>query len=329
VSGPGVSGAGVSGAGVGGAGEADRLERAYRRLLACYPARHRGPHGEEMLGVLLAAAPDGQRRPGLRDAANLVWGALLIRLRPSPARAAGRGWREALALFSLAAPLALTAAFATEFLIGRRLANFSLEQFAVGVALFGLGLALPFVLRGARRAAVTACCAATALLACEAVMFLVSAPTVRTVGLAAVVAFPLYAYATEAVALLRSPGPRRGRRLLTWRGRVLAVLAGVAGGVLHWAVLGGPAVLAALAAAVLCLIVAGLAARSAAGRRLLVLFAIPLNPWLIGMFWPSLDSTVGTTLVTFLPPLAILGLILRSTQRDRQRDPRPGQAVGA
>jgi hypothetical protein len=41
------------------------LERGYRRLLACYPARFRSEHGEELVGVLMAGARDGQRRPGL------------------------------------------------------------------------------------------------------------------------------------------------------------------------------------------------------------------------------------------------------------------------
>lgn len=89
------------------------LERAYRRLLTWYPARHRQAHGEEMIGVLLAAASDGQRRPRLGEAANLIWAALRIRLRPSQAAAAGDGWRDALAVFSVAAPLALVLAAAT------------------------------------------------------------------------------------------------------------------------------------------------------------------------------------------------------------------------
>ena len=45
--------------------EMSRLERRYRRLLAWYPARHRRTYGEEMIGVLLASAPDGQQHPRL------------------------------------------------------------------------------------------------------------------------------------------------------------------------------------------------------------------------------------------------------------------------
>ncbi len=41
------------------------LERRYRRLLAWYPAGYRRRHGEEIISVLLAAAAEDQRRPGL------------------------------------------------------------------------------------------------------------------------------------------------------------------------------------------------------------------------------------------------------------------------
>jgi len=40
------------------------LERRYRRLLAWYSDEHPGVHGEEMIGVLLASAGGGRRRPG-------------------------------------------------------------------------------------------------------------------------------------------------------------------------------------------------------------------------------------------------------------------------
>ena len=67
-----------------GVNAAAGLEGRYRRLLALYPAEHRRQHQDEMLGVLMTGARAGQRRPGLADTANLIWGALLIRLRPAP-----------------------------------------------------------------------------------------------------------------------------------------------------------------------------------------------------------------------------------------------------
>ena len=58
------------------------LERGYRRLLACYPRAFRRENEEEILAVLLACAQDGQTRPTLEAAADLVKGAVRLRLRP-------------------------------------------------------------------------------------------------------------------------------------------------------------------------------------------------------------------------------------------------------
>jgi hypothetical protein len=64
------------------------LERGYRRLLAWYPPAFRRDHGEELLAVLMAYAPDGQRRPGLAASADLIRSGLWMRLRPSVPRSA-------------------------------------------------------------------------------------------------------------------------------------------------------------------------------------------------------------------------------------------------
>lgn len=58
------------------------LERGYRRLLACYPLAYRHDSGQEILGVLMDSARDGQRRPGLGESADLIRGAFSTRLRP-------------------------------------------------------------------------------------------------------------------------------------------------------------------------------------------------------------------------------------------------------
>jgi hypothetical protein len=60
-----------------------RLERRYRRLLACYPRAYRRENQEEILAVLLACAHDGQQRPGLAVSADLIKGAMRMRLWPS------------------------------------------------------------------------------------------------------------------------------------------------------------------------------------------------------------------------------------------------------
>ncbi|HXF21133.1 MAG TPA: hypothetical protein VN597_11795 [Streptosporangiaceae bacterium] len=59
-----------------------RLERGYRRLLACYPASFRRESEDEILAVLLDTARDSQRRVGLAESADLIRGALRMRLRP-------------------------------------------------------------------------------------------------------------------------------------------------------------------------------------------------------------------------------------------------------
>ena len=61
--------------------EFPQLERRYRRLLACYPRAFRRENSEEILAVLLACAQDGQRRPGFAASADLIRGAVRMRLR--------------------------------------------------------------------------------------------------------------------------------------------------------------------------------------------------------------------------------------------------------
>lgn len=56
------------------------LERAYRRLVACYPRSFRRENEEEIVAVLLATAPDGQRRPGIAESADLIRGAVKMRM---------------------------------------------------------------------------------------------------------------------------------------------------------------------------------------------------------------------------------------------------------
>ena len=61
----------------------DKLERGYRRVLACYPRSFRADSEEEIVAVLLATAEDGQTRVRLAEAADLIRGALRMRLRPA------------------------------------------------------------------------------------------------------------------------------------------------------------------------------------------------------------------------------------------------------
>jgi hypothetical protein len=86
-----------------------RLERRYRRLMAFFPARYRRVHEEEILTVLMTAAPEGKSRPSLADAADLILGALRVRCQPVRGGLAGPGWRGILALMSTGAAAGLLA----------------------------------------------------------------------------------------------------------------------------------------------------------------------------------------------------------------------------
>ncbi|GGL04070.1 hypothetical protein Sme01_64590 [Sphaerisporangium melleum] len=93
------------------------LEARYRRLLAVYPRDHRARHEEEMIGVLLAGAPPGRTRPHPADAADLLWGALLVHGRRAFGPVSAPAWRAGLALAVALWPfLMLTSAMATQLL---------------------------------------------------------------------------------------------------------------------------------------------------------------------------------------------------------------------
>jgi hypothetical protein len=55
------------------------LERRCRLLLLAYPAAYRRDRGEEIMGTLLEATPDGRKRPAVRDARALILGGLRAR----------------------------------------------------------------------------------------------------------------------------------------------------------------------------------------------------------------------------------------------------------
>jgi hypothetical protein len=61
----------------------EKLERGYRRVLACYPRSFRSDSEDEIVAVLLDTADEGQQRVRLAEAADLIRGALRMRLRPA------------------------------------------------------------------------------------------------------------------------------------------------------------------------------------------------------------------------------------------------------
>ena len=76
------------GRGIGDMTDQEHLERAYRRLLGWYPRDFRHDNEQEILAVLMAEAPPGQRRPGLAESADLIRSGLWMRMRPSVPRSA-------------------------------------------------------------------------------------------------------------------------------------------------------------------------------------------------------------------------------------------------
>ncbi len=334
-----------------GTAGAARLERRYRRLLRLFPLEHRGVHGEEMLGVLLAAARPGQDKPGRADTSDLIAAAARIRLRPGGALSDGDGWRDALAIFSVAAPVLMLAStgLSSWANYGWGPASFGSPLAAVGaILLWGQGLAVPFVLLGLRRwAAVAAAIPGLFWLALAAENVMRSSPLTATVLQLA--EYPVLASALEVVALLASAGPRHGRQLM--RGRHWALLAvaaipvaalsvtlapplvrqaGVAlAGALTWlpsALWAEPAtVFHAIPEVVVLAMLLASWLSSAAGKRLAVLFGVPVGPYLVAGMTLSLGGAAAATSALIGAGITAMaaGIALAAAWRGRRRGPAP------
>jgi hypothetical protein len=232
------------------------LEKSYRRLLRWYPALYRHRHEEEILGVLMATARPGQRRPGARESADLVWSALKIRIRMATRSAGSEPWAAALALAGVLLPLLMVLLKLVLFLDrgaqygfgspadilvgaygepGSFARSFQLNSYSIAFtsnvtdaltagpvpALVLAGL----VCLGWRRAA--ASFAAFVPLAFLAISLtngytLLAAPRLDVT---------LYAYGLEALVLLIVPSAPRGWRALRWRPAALLAAATVAAGI--------------------------------------------------------------------------------------------------
>jgi hypothetical protein len=248
----------------------ERLERAYGRLLRWYPAGHRARHADEMLGVLMTGAGSGRHRPGLADSADLITGALRIRLRAATTGSADL-WREALGRAGVLLPLAwvvLILAFgARQFwsigLSPSVLASYAQEFLPPLVVLIT-------VLLGWRWVALAAIAAAVIFGPGDLELRYLIAPQPYDATYLAVLGI-------AALALVTAPG--RARVRLAGKHYLLTVAAAVAAGVAaqYWPsrVAGWPAgELAGLAvvAAITVLLLVG----SAATRRLLIISVVPL-----------------------------------------------------
>jgi hypothetical protein len=288
------------------------LERRYRRLLALYPRDHREQHGEEMLGVLMAAAGD-RSRPGRQDVADLLWGALRLHLRRLIAA-------DVLAIVSLLGPIAILAGATVSlhelawWVQGGAVPPF--EQIPDAPVWFVWLAVAVLAVFGKQRAA-----AAGAWLGTAALVWLATQPAMGwrwdTAEAGWVLLGPVI-----AVALTLSPGPGRGRELTgRWSIPVMAatVLVVVAIGVLgHRETVADVAQLVVLAAG------AALAARvwSRAGSRATIVLLVPVVTTLLtGLVWSVHSGPVNdtvTTLIFFGVPLALLvatGGLVRLSRR--------------
>jgi hypothetical protein len=195
------------------------LERRYRRLLVWFPAEHRREYAEEMIGVLLASAPEGRRRPRLADAFDLITGGLRARLRRRGAGLSDARWPDPLAVCSVALPVMLLAALAVNYLwnLLPALDFYGMSDFYLPA----LALALPplIALRYRRTAAVVALVAAAWFW-----FLLLGSLTVWIDGLEASYCVALL---VQVMALAGSPGPRRAAAIMTWKTWLVLSAAGI------------------------------------------------------------------------------------------------------
>jgi hypothetical protein len=325
------------------------LEIRYRRLLRWYPAAHRAVHQDEMLGVLMAGAEPGRSRPRMAESANLLLGAARIRLRSRRALSDGQGWRDALAVYSIATPLLVLISTLIGGLVAElEFRHMGLEAFSVmppglgfvqqpqlelGVWLgIGLqGLVAVLALLGLRRWAAAAAAICALYLGIAAVLSLYTSLSVGIPISVLYIPFALVAPISETVALLASPGPRRGRELM--RPKDWALLA--AGSVVAAALtrnfgyalfsLGGEslhAIASLLAGFAVALLLLALWLSSEHGKRLALLFGVLayglllMNGFIDGSGpWgaDTVDGAVGQVLVILL--LAVV--IYRTWRRSR------------
>lgn len=327
----------------------DGLERRYRRLLAWYPRAFREEYAAEMVTVMMAGASQGQERPRARESVNVLRSAILARLRPARPPGPNRSLQDALALFSLIAPAFLVVVAALEVAFPFRLPGSPipiLSHSEVGglallarpgfdIAAGSLLLVAAATALGMRRLAL----AATGL----AVLYAVGLRYATSNGYG--LPLPLEMLATsgcllEVVALIASPGPRRGRELVRWKHAVVLVLAAAAVHVSsivvtltwlpRWLPAARPATNAYLViAALLIAAAAGLAATFRLNRHLLLLLAGMLYPWAFQVVasgaggpvflsgaWVAVPASLVSLVYLYLPPLllacAVAGRAIRS-----------------
>jgi hypothetical protein len=315
------------------------LERRYRRLLRLYPREFRVRRGAEMLGVLMAAAREGQTRPALGDVADIAGGSLLMRLRGPRG-----GWAPALAAFALLAPVFLVltdilwvavpywespAAWENRIRsakaavpAGTALPPELLQRFQDGgigllsqpsflVLVGGHVIVAAAVLAGLRRTALAALVVAVVVDLAHWV-HLMSFNVLQT-GRLTMTLLTCAVFLLEAFALAVTD-PRAARRLVTWRHAVTVLL--LAGAVQAWSFAAdtsadlprSPANAYLVTGFVLAVIALALPLVLGLGWRISLLFAAVSYPCAVGVTFIHtswIGSIVPTKWVLYLPPLLV------------------------
>jgi hypothetical protein len=315
-----------------------QLERLYRRLLTCYPAEHRRLYGEEMIGVLLAATPEGQDHPSLADAFSLFGGGLRVRLRRLLTGSPDPGWSNALALTTLIAPVLLAVLDWQQIgwfpvtsppssTVGWVSASFGpppVPDRLVAVAFLLVPLVLG-LLRLRRLAAVAAIAAVLWAIYGTAAVGLITNPSQSAY---------LVLLAVQAFALRVSPGPAHALTLITPRNLALAVPWLLGAAYLtrviptHYPV---PLLVAEVVIAAVAL--AGLPALATpGGRRLfLIIVLIPLSALVstiltsVGVQFYGLSQSAQLAAL-YLPPIALATVIYLLARRGADQ-PQAGAAA--
>jgi hypothetical protein len=329
------------------------LERRYRRLLAWYPRAFRELYAEEMITVMMAGASQGQERPRARESLNVLRNAIRAWLRPAREQGTNPPLQDGLALFSFLAPVFLVVVAALYVAVPFNLLPVfphlrvgglaTLQQSGFDIAAGTLLLVAVTAALGLRRLTL----AATGL----AVLYAVLLYTLTFNGYGLPV--PLEMLATgglvlEVVALIASPGPRRGRELVRWQHAVVFVLAAAAvevttimvsrTGILRFFLVvarqnaNGYLLVAVLLAAA----AAALAAVFRLNGYLLLLLAAMLYPWVVQVvtsafggsvlipgMWIAVPSTMVPLVYLYLPPVLLACAIAARAIRSRRGRPEP------
>ena len=267
---------------------AARLEQRYRRLLAWFPAEHRRVYGEEMIGVLLASGSDSQGRPRIAEIADLAAGGLRTRLRRLRTGNVNPHWRDALAVFSVVAPIVLFGWLAAGYLAEVELAvpyhyqevfsrvdaTLLTTLIATAVAIAALAICPALTRRG--RTAIAASIGIVATVC--AVIGLVQAFRVFAGQDDELTLYLSILAGMEILALVASPGPARGWQLLSRRGLIVlaaisvaVIVASAVSATRNWDFVN----ITSDVSGIVSVLGVALTLRWPVGSRLLVLWAIP------------------------------------------------------